>query len=209
MDYSEVIEFVKKETSENDKPDSYPFKSRYEHTMRVYRWAIRLQAKLGGDLDVIVLAALLHDIGWADDRPSSEVSAEIAVEYLDSIGVSPEMIVKVGEIIMVHADKNTEKDLSLECRIVMDADLLDEVGAVGILCNCMSIAADNESSYKRAYYKIKEFYRTYKPKLSQCKTETGRTEFDLNKVYYGLQLQLFLYLNAAVESEQKKHPDSR
>ena len=196
MDYSEVIEFVKKETSENDKPDSYPFKSRYEHTMRVYRWAIRLQAKLGGDLDVIVLAALLHDIGWADDRPSSEVSAEIAVEYLDSIGVSPEMIVKVGEIIMVHADKNTEKDLSLECRIVMDADLLDEVGAVGILCNCMSIAAENESSYKRAYYKIKEFYRTYKPKLSQCKTETGRTEFGkrlqfIENYIYQLERELF------------------
>ena len=196
MDYSEVIEFVKKETSENDKPDSYPFKSRYEHTMRVYRWAIRLQAKLGGDLDVIVLAALLHDIGWADDRSSAEVSAEIAVEYLDSINVSPEMIVKVGEIIMVHADKETEKDLSLECRIVMDADLLDEVGAVGILCNCMVAAADNEASYKRAYYRIKEFYRTYKPKISQCKTEAGRTEFGkriqfIENYIYQLERELF------------------
>ncbi|MBR6402625.1 MAG: HD domain-containing protein [Eubacterium sp.] len=196
MDYSEVIEFVKKETSENDKPDSYPFKSRYEHTMRVYRWAIRLQAKLGGDLDVIVLAALLHDIGWSEDGPCAETSAEVAVEYLDSIGVSPEMIVQVGEIIMMHDDKDTEKDLSLECRIVMDADLLDEVGAVAILGSSMAVAADSDSSYKRAYYKIKEFYRTYKPKMSLCKTETGRTEFGkrlqfIENYIYQLERELF------------------
>ena len=96
MDYSEVIEFVKKTASENRATERYPFRNIYDHTMRVYRWAIRLQAKLGGDLDVIVLAALLHDIGWEQDRPSSEVSAEVAVEYLDSIGVNPELIVKVG-----------------------------------------------------------------------------------------------------------------
>ena len=60
MDYSEVIEFVRKKTSENGRPKGYPFRNRFEHTMRVYRWAIRLQAKLGGNLDVIVLAALLH-----------------------------------------------------------------------------------------------------------------------------------------------------
>ena len=84
MDYSEVIEFVKKTASENNKSEQYPFRNSYDHTMRVYRWAIRLQAKLGGDLDVVVLAALLHDIGWEADRPSNEVSAEVAVEYMDN-----------------------------------------------------------------------------------------------------------------------------
>ena len=39
--------------------------------------------------------------------------------------------------------------------------------------------------------------------------KTGSTKFDLNKVYLGLQLQLILYLNAAVENEQKNHPDRR
>ena len=177
MDYSEVIEFVKKTASENSRDDKYPFRNSYDHTMRVYRWAIRLQAKLGGDLDVIVLAALLHDIGWEKDRPHNEVSAEVAVEYLDSIGVDPGMIVKVGEIIMVHDDKETGKDLSLECRIVMDADLLDEVGAVGIMSDCMASGQEDETSYKKAYYRIKEYLRNTKPKIGWCKTDTGRNEF--------------------------------
>ena len=58
MNYADVIEFVKTQTAENGRPPNYEFRSRYEHTMRVYRWAIKLQSKLGGDLDIIVLAAL-------------------------------------------------------------------------------------------------------------------------------------------------------
>ncbi len=177
MDYSEVIEFVRKKTSENGRPKGYPFRNRFEHTMRVYRWAIRLQAKLGGNLDVIVLAALLHDVGWDENRPHNEVSAEIAVEYLDSIGVDQETITRVGEIVMLHADKDSEKNLNLECRIVMDADLLDEVGAVGIMWDCMAIALEDEASYKRAYYRIKDYYRRNKPKIRRCKTDAGRTEY--------------------------------
>ena len=104
MNYAEVIEFVKQKTTSGDRPNPYPFRSRFEHTMRVYRWAIRLQAKLGGNLDVIVLSALLHDVGWEEGRPHEEVSAEIAVEYLDSIEIDPETIKRVGEIILLHAD---------------------------------------------------------------------------------------------------------
>lgn len=177
MDYSEVIEFVKKTTSENARPDVYSFRNVYEHTMRVYRWAIRLQTKLGGDLDVIVLAALLHDIGWEEGRPHSEVSAEIAVEYLDSIDVAPEIITRVGEIILMHSDKDTERELSIEAKIVMDADLLDEIGALGIMCDCMTTALEDEASYKRAYYRIKDFYRQNKPNIRRCKTETARAEY--------------------------------
>ena len=177
MDHAAEIELVRKKTSDNGRPKGYPFRNRFEHTMRVYRWAIRLQAKLGGNLDVIVLAALLHDVGWDENRPHNEVSAEIAVEYLDSIGVDQETITRVGEIVMLHADKDSEKDLNLECRIVMDADLLDEVGAVGIMWDCMATALEDEASYKRAYYRIKDYYRRNKPKIRRCKTDAGRTEY--------------------------------
>lgn len=37
--------------------------------------------------------------------------------------------------------------------------------------------------------------------------KSGSTEFDLTKIYHGLQLQLIIYLEAALEMEKKKHPD--
>lgn len=164
--------------------------------MRVYHWAIKLQSKLGGDLDIIVLAALLHDIGWDEVRPHGEVGAEIAVDYLDSLGVDPEKIAKIGEIIMMHSDKDTEAELSLECKIVMDADLLDEVGAIGILWDAMATAQEDEASYKRAYYRIKNFYRINKPKIKRCKTDAGRVEYNkrmqlIEEFIFQLEKELF------------------
>ena len=184
MNYADVIEFVKTQTAKNGRPPNYEFRSRYEHTMRVYRWAIKLQSKLGGDLDIIVLAALLHDIGWDENRPHGEVGAEIAVEYLDSIGVDPEKIAKIGEIIMIHEEKDT------------DADLLDEVGAVSVLWDSMATALEDDASYKRAYYRIKNFYRINKPKIRRCKTDAGRVEYNkrmqlLEEFIFQLEKELF------------------
>ena len=181
MNYAEVVDFVKEQTAVNGRPPNYPFRSRFEHTMRVYRWAIKLQSKLGGDLDIIVLAALLHDVGWDDERPHGEVGAEIA---------------KIGEIIMIHEEKDTDADLSLECRIVMDADLLDEVGAISVLWDSMATAIEDEASYKRAYYRIKNFYKINKPKIKRCKTEAGRLEYSkrmqlLEDFIFQLEKELF------------------
>lgn len=37
--------------------------------------------------------------------------------------------------------------------------------------------------------------------------KTGNTSFDLVSLYHGLQLQLVVYMDAAVQAEQRKHPD--
>ncbi len=39
--------------------------------------------------------------------------------------------------------------------------------------------------------------------------KSGTRKFDLAALYYGLQLQLVVYMNAAVEMEQKMHPDKK
>ena len=177
MNYANVIEFVRQQISNNGRPSNYPFRDRFEHTMRVYRWAIKLQAKVGGDLDIIALAALLHDVGWDEEKDHGEVGAQIAVEYLDSIGLDPEKISRIGEIIRIHEDKDTTEELSLECQVVMDADLLDEVGTVSIIWDAMATACEDEASYKKAYYRIKNYYRKNKPKIRRCKTDAARAEW--------------------------------
>ncbi|MCD7725045.1 MAG: helicase-exonuclease AddAB subunit AddB [Clostridiales bacterium] len=39
--------------------------------------------------------------------------------------------------------------------------------------------------------------------------KSGSRKFDLAVLYYGLQLQLVVYMNAAMETEQRKHPDRK
>lgn len=39
--------------------------------------------------------------------------------------------------------------------------------------------------------------------------KSGNRQFDLAALYYGLQLQLVVYMNAAMELEAKKHPDKQ
>ncbi len=196
MNYANVIEFVREQISNNGRPSNYPFRKRFEHTMRVYRWAIKLQAKVGGDLEIIALAALLHDVGWDDERDHGEVGAQIAVDYLDSIGLDSEKISRIGEIIRIHEDKDTTQELSLECQVVMDADLLDEVGAISVVWDSMATACEDEASYKRAYYRIKNFYKGNRPKIRRCKTEAARLEYSrrmklLEDFIFQLEKELF------------------
>lgn len=181
MNYTTIIQYVKEQTSSNNRPSNYPFRDRFEHTMRVYRWAIKLQNKMGGDIEVISLAALLHDIGWDENEeiPHGDIGAQMAADFLVDMEYDPVKIGRVCEIIRRHEDQDTTDELSLECQIVMDADLLDELGAIGVLWDAMATATGmgDQASYKRAYARIRQFYKINMPKRSRAKTPEGKREY--------------------------------
>jgi uncharacterized protein len=106
-----------------------------DHVLRVLKSARAIQAESGGDLEVVELAALLHDVGDAKFHHGVERSAEFAREILYGLGASKVLIEHVAHIVdNISFRKGVDSSqLSLEGKIVQDADRLDALGAIGIV----------------------------------------------------------------------------
>ncbi len=106
------------------------------HIHRVWRTACALQQQEGGDLVVIELAALLHDLDdWKLNPGDDTHGPRRAREWMQSREVEPATIEHVCQIITRLSFKGAGVEielLSLEGQIVQDADRLDAIGAVGI-----------------------------------------------------------------------------
>ena len=105
----------------------------FDHTMRVYRMATRLAKEEGADMEIVQLAALLHDV---DDHKLSPETCENhlrAVTFLRENGVDEEKIRIITDIISrISFSANRGAPSTLEGKCVQDADRLDAMGAIGI-----------------------------------------------------------------------------
>ncbi|MBR3017405.1 MAG: HD domain-containing protein [Clostridia bacterium] len=104
-----------------------------EHTLRVYRNALEIASlEAGCDLEIVSLAALLHD---ADDHKLfvTENNAN-ARAFLTAHGVARDRMERIITAInSVSFSRNRGKrPETIEGKIVQDADRLDAIGAVGI-----------------------------------------------------------------------------
>lgn len=106
------------------------------HIERVWKIARKIAEKEGGNLVVIELSALLHDIADPKFHDGDETLAiKISKEFLEKEQVSTEVIEQVLFIIKNISFKNREElpeILPLELQIVQDADRIDAIGAIGI-----------------------------------------------------------------------------
>lgn len=106
------------------------------HIERVYKTALKINASEKGDLLIVSLAALLHDI--ADSKfngGDEEIGPRIAGEFLQGLNLDAQVIEQVQLIIKnlsFKASLGTITFQSKELDIVQDADRLDAIGAIGI-----------------------------------------------------------------------------
>lgn len=109
------------------------------HLVRVLQMAERLAAREGGDIDIIVPAALFHDlVNYPKNDPRSahaaDESAALAEKFLTQVLEYPhEKIARVREAIVSHSFRKGMTPTSLEAQIVQDADRLEATGAIAIM----------------------------------------------------------------------------
>ncbi|MFN3772649.1 HD domain-containing protein [Cloacibacterium normanense] len=106
------------------------------HIERVWKLSKKIAEKEGGNLEVIELSALLHDIADPKFHNGDETLAlKISQNFLEEIQVDAELIEQVLFVIKNISFKNraeAPENPPLELQIVQDADRLDAIGAIGI-----------------------------------------------------------------------------
>lgn len=106
-----------------------------DHCLRVMRWCERLAEGRDVDLEVLRLAALLHDVSIPKSGRSRhyEVSAKMARDFLSELGYVEEKVEAVAQCIRTHSRYGGPEPQTPEAEILYDADFLDYLGAIGLL----------------------------------------------------------------------------
>ncbi|MFB6300640.1 MAG: HD domain-containing protein [Halobacteriales archaeon] len=116
----------------------YPWHSadyRYNHILNVVDLASKIADREGADKDIVKVAALFHDIAKleAEQDVHAEAGARVAREYLETHGDFPASFVdRVCKSIEEHSYQESVTDLSLETQCLIEADILDKIGANGM-----------------------------------------------------------------------------
>jgi len=126
----------------------------FQHILRVYKNAEMISRQEDGvDLDIVLAAALLHDLvvypkGSSKTMNSADDSADLAKKILFEYKNYPiEKIEKVADTIRTHSYSKKLIPSTLEGKILQDADRLDAIGAIGIARTFSVGGSENRSLY--------------------------------------------------------------
>jgi uncharacterized protein len=105
----------------------------YFHTLRVFNMATRIARSEGANLEIVQLAALLHDVDDRKISPKTHENQANAREFLVANGIDGDTVELICQIIReISFGSNDERPATLEGQCVQDADRLDAIGAIGI-----------------------------------------------------------------------------
>jgi uncharacterized protein len=124
---------------------------KYGHQPRLYSLTLQIGEDLDYDDDIVFAAAWLHDLGvFIGNRPDDPAALQNwdHVAYacsrvpnlLATTGFPPAKISAVLQVIRTHQPHDDPQ--TLEATILRDADILEQLGAIGILRNVSKVGRD-------------------------------------------------------------------
>ena len=111
---------------------------KWDHTLRVCRLCERIGVAEGVDMDVLLAAAYLHDIGRSYQDESNgavchaEKGARLAGPIVGKLALSEAQKKNILHCIRSHRFRGSREPKTPEARVLFDADKLDAIGAVGV-----------------------------------------------------------------------------
>ena len=116
---------------------SYDAVHGFDHIERVYRLCEKIGPPEGADMEILLTAALLHDV--TDSHPGGKGrknhhlrSAEFAESVLIKENWDPRRIQAIQHCIRAHRFRKGEAPKTIEAKVLFDADKLDVIGAIGV-----------------------------------------------------------------------------
>jgi len=111
-----------------------------DHVIRVYDQCILIaESEDNVDMDILVPAALLHDIARVEESHDKTgtidhaiLGAEIASDILKTLDYRDDKIKAIQHCIVTHRFRTVNVPLTIEAKILFDSDKLDAIGAIGI-----------------------------------------------------------------------------
>ncbi len=187
-----VIEYIRAEAKPADK---------FGHQPRVYALAVEIGEGLHYDDDILFAAAWMHDLGvFIDHRPQNleQLSRWDHVPYtirrsrelLSKWGFPPEKLDRVAEAILHHQSK--DDPTTVEATLLRDADILEQLGAIGILRAVVKVGRDTR-------YPI--FSAVLPVLTSALENLVSKTRLDKTKVMAQSRLEMLRSFLVAVKNE--------
>ena len=161
--YDDMFDYVLNVLTVNNgiksKQAKFTFRNRFMHIKRVFGWAKRIMECLDVDKDVVLTAAIFHDSGYSLDKSKDEHAlrgANIFKEYALMHAFNDEFIAIVYDMILNHSNKGllNEKNTSLEMIVLLEADLMDEEGALGLVFDLLAEGTKSPNSYEVVFNEI-------------------------------------------------------
>jgi uncharacterized protein len=167
--YIDIFNDIKDFLEQNDENATklgkkFPFRKRSDHIWRVFIWAKRLLC--GFEMEsinknAILVAALFHDAGYGiltGSKSHAENSVDIFDKYSEKVDMGKDEKEFIKYLIGNHSKKELlgNDDTPIELIILMEADILDETGALSIVWDCMAEGSQEEQSFLKTYKHIRE-----------------------------------------------------
>jgi len=174
---------------------------KFGHQPRLYALTQQIGHGLTYDDDVVFAAVWLHDLGvFIGHRPEDEAALKTwdhvayitqkAPTILAHSGFPEEKIPAVLEVIRTHQPQDTP--LTLEATIARDADILEQLGAIGITRTLAKLGSDTRFHiFTDALHALKK----------QLETLPSKLHLEPSKALAAPRITLMQSFIAALESE--------